>query len=179
MQHEHCEICEYNLFPAMSIGGPSGDYVIESPITSCRWAEFQVVSIANGNYPAQIVVSGNTPPKQMDYTGTNKLSDGVVLRGQVFTVPQGETLTPPIDQWDRITHSQRRVFVRIDNAAGNSTYVTIRFRARLLTVIPSVDSDMVPEGLGHQKNLQRAERIIERNEQNKLPKTIKGDHVYA
>jgi hypothetical protein len=178
MTHEHCEICEYNTFPSLIVGGTSGDYLVQAPVTSCRWAEFQIVSIANGSYPAQVLVSGSSAPKQLDYTGSKTLSNDTALRGQAYTVPNGETLVPAVQQWDRITDSQRRVFIRIDNAASNSTYITIRFRVRLLTVIPD-SRDMVHPTLEHQKNLQRAERIRERVEDNQLPKTIKGDHTYA
>ncbi len=162
-----CEHCEYNQFPAITIGGPAGDYSIDCPVLSNRWAEYQVASIAS-QVAAQFVVSGDSKPAAMVYDGSKTLTGDTSIVGQVYTLSANQPSIVPGDGWERITHSQKRVFVRIDVAGGNSAYITIRFRAKLLTVIPGPAETVHPD-LGHQMNIQRSENI-----KNHLKKTRAG-----
>ncbi len=157
-----CETCEnYNEFPAITIGGPTGDYTLDVPVQSCRWAEYQVASIA-AQVAAQVVVSGDSKPAALAYDGSKTLSNDTSFVGQAYTLSANQPSITPNDGWTRITHSQKRVFVRIDGVgAGNSCYVSIRFRARLHKVIPGPAEATHPD-LGHQMNIQRAERIKDR-----------------
>jgi hypothetical protein len=161
---DHCGL--FNMFPAMVVGGPTGDYFIEVPVESSRWAEYQVVSIANGAQAATVVVSGDDKPIALPYDGSKTLSNDAFIRGQCFSVPASTTIRGDTGQWDRITHSQKRVFIRIDSAVDKSTYVTIRFRSRLLTIIPGPTETTHPD-LGHQMNIQRANRINEHVEKTR------------
>lgn len=148
----------YNYFPAVTIGGTTGDYAIEAPVGSNRWAEYQIVEIANGANAATVVVSGDAPPITPVFDGSKTISGDERISGHVFNLPASVTQQCDTNQWDRITHSQHKCFVRIDNASNKSTYVTIRFRVRLLTIIPGPPKETHPD-LGHQLNIERAENI--------------------
>ncbi len=164
------ECCEnYNYFPAITIGGPTGDYFLDTPVASNRWTEYQIVQIANGAQAAKVFVTGdNDKPPQLLYDGSNTLSNDASVRGLAFQIPASTTIVGDSNQWDRITHSQDRVFVRIDAAADKSTYVTIRFRVRILTIIPGPAESVHPD-LAHQLNIQRSERIKERVSRAGIP----------
>jgi len=153
---EHCSL--YNYFPPVTIGGTSGDYMIQAPVDSNRWAEYQVVEIANGAQAATVCVSGDSKPIAPVFDGSKTVNGDERINGHVFNIPASVTQQCDTQQWDRITHTQHRVFARIDNAANKSTYVTIRFRVRLLTIIPSPAKETHPD-LGHQLNIERANNI--------------------
>lgn len=167
---------DYNQFPAITIGGPAGDYFIDCPVPSARWAEYQVASIA-AQVAAQIVVSGASKPSSLVYDGSKTLSGdtnsgaSAAFVGQAYTVSANQPSITPSDGWERITHSQRRVFVRIDVANGNSCYVTIRFRTKLLTIIPGPTPTTHPD-LGHQMNIQRSKNIKDRLAKAGIPERV-------
>src|SRR5260370_40521023 len=52
---------DYNQFPAITIGGPAGDYTLDCPVLSARWVEYQVVSGA-AQVAAQVFVTGGSKP---------------------------------------------------------------------------------------------------------------------
>lgn len=153
---DHCGL--YNYFPPVTIGGTSGDYSIVAPVGSNRYAEYQVVEIANGAQAATVVVSGDSTPVAPVFDGSKTISGDERINGHVFNLPASVTQQGDTTQWDRITHSQHKCFARIDNAASHSTYVTIRFRVRLLTVIPGPPKETHPD-LGHQLNIERSQNI--------------------
>lgn len=161
---DHCGL--YNYFPAQVIGGPTGDYTIDAPVGSNRWAEYQIVEIANGAQAATVVVSGDDKPSALSYDGSKILNDNTFLRGHAFQVPASNTIRGDTGNWDRITHSQKRVFVRIDSAADKSCFVVIRFRVRMLTIIPGPSETVHPD-LGHQINIQRAKNIQDHIDKNR------------
>ncbi len=151
---------DYNVFPSMTIGGPTGDYFLECPVTSGRWVEYKVVQVVNGSGDiASIVISGDSVPVALAYDGSRLLSNDVSIRGQAYRVPINSTLVGQCHNWDRVTHSQKRVYIRIDGpGAAASAFVTIKFRVKLLTIIPGPTETTHPD-LGHQLNIQRAENI--------------------
>jgi hypothetical protein len=165
-----CHSEGYTELPALTIGGGTGDYFVQCPITSCQWAEYAIDSIVNGDGgTGSIVVSGIKAPAALDYTGlaANKMSDDAVFKGVPFRLPA--TTTQPINSgWERIVNSQKRVFVRIDAAASTSMFLTIRFRIRDLAIVPS------PSAAGHHDamelvNQDRELRIKERLGQMGIP----------
>lgn len=160
-----CSECcdQYNIFPSVVIGGTTGDYEIECPVQSCKWAEYRILHIANATTAdAQVVVSGDTPPIALPYTGTLKtLTDNTFIRGEAYYCIYEQT-TRGAQQWQRITHSQRRVFVRIDNGGVSATYVTLQFRVRVLTNIPGPIEAVPHPDLGQQINIAREKRINDR-----------------
>jgi len=148
----------------MIFGGGAGDYVLECPVRSCKWAEYRVLQIANSSgSAAQVTVSGDNPPVQsLPYTGTLKtLSDDVFLRGEAYNVPLSDTKVGSCI-WQRITHSQRRVFARIDSTGNGATFITVQFRARIITNIPSPIEAAPHADLGQQINIERSKRINDR-----------------
>lgn len=160
-----CENCcdEYNIFPAMIIGGGPGDYEVDVPVQSCKWAEYRVLQIANSSGGgAQVTVSGDSAPPTIPYTGTLKtLTDQVYFRGEAYSILQGDSVQGA-QKWERITHSQRRFFARIDSTGNGATYITVQFRARVLDHIPAPIEAAPHPDLGHQVNITRAKRTNDR-----------------
>jgi hypothetical protein len=141
----------YEEFPPVTIGGPTGNYFITSPIVSCRWAEFCVDLIVNGDGgTGAVVISGSVgggfPPAALDYTGiaTNKFSDDAIFKGWPIRVPATST-TMINSSWERITNSQKRIHVRIDAAASTSLYLTLRFRVKVLERLPGPSHEVHPD----------------------------------
>lgn len=161
---------EYNQFPAITIGGPAGDYIVNSPVKSARWVEYQVVAIA-AQVAAQVVVSGDSKPAALVYDGSKILSDDAFIVGTAYTLSANQPSITPSDGWERITHSQMRAFVRIDVAGGSSCYVTIRFRTKILTIIPGPTPTTHPD-LGHQMNVQRSKNIKDRLAKAGIPEKV-------
>jgi hypothetical protein len=161
----------YTELPALTIGGPTGDYFVQCPITSCKWAEYAIDTLINGDggTGAVVISANNSKPTALDYTGSsnNKFSDDAVYRGSAYRIPA--TTTQPINSaWERIPNSQKRVFVRIDAAASTSLYITLRFRVKDLATIPA------PTQAGHHDaeelvNEEREQRIKERLGQLGIP----------
>lgn len=152
----------YNYFPPITIGGPTGDYFVECPVTSGRWVEFAVVAIANGDVGVgAVVVSGDSKPVALNYTGGNTLSDETYLRGIAYRLGASTTLIGDSDAFYRVTHSQKRVFVRIDAGTSNSMYVTLQFRIKPLDRIPGPSVTVHPDH-AHQMNIAREDKTIER-----------------
>jgi len=161
-----CDECcdQYNIFPSMIFGGGVGDYEIECPVRSCKWAEYRILQISNSSGgSAQVTVSGDSPPVQtLSYTGTLKtLNDDVFLRGEAYNVPLSDTKVGSL-VWQRITHSQRRVFARIDSTGNGATFITVQFRVRVLTNIPGPIEAVPHADLGQQVNIAREKRINDR-----------------
>ena len=67
----------------------------------------------------------------------------------------------PAAEWDRITHSQKYVFARIDTSGSGAVYIGIQFRVRYLKVIPGPAPTVHPEH-EQQYNLARAHTVVER-----------------
>src|SRR5260370_32461635 len=60
---------DYNQFPAITIGGPAGDYTLDCPVLSARWVEYQVVSVA-AQVAAQVFVTVGFQPVALLYDGS-------------------------------------------------------------------------------------------------------------
>ena len=153
----------YTYFPPVTIGGLTGDYFVQCPITSCEWAEFAVDTVTNGDGgTGAIVISSTLPPVALDYTGisTSKLNDQAVYHGWPVRIPATTTQYINSD-YERIMHSQKRVFVRIDAAASTSMYVTLRFRVKRLQIVPGPSPTVHPDHM-HNINQARHEATTER-----------------
>lgn len=160
----------YTEFPAVTIGGASGDYFAVCPVVSCKWAEYAVDSVVNGDgATGAVVISTHIVPKALDYTGlsTSELNNDNQAYQWPVRVPA--TTTQVINStWDRIVNSEKRVYVRIDCGAGNSMYVTLRFRIRDLTVIPGPGVSVHPEHEA-QMNIARHDTTLERLSKMGIP----------
>jgi hypothetical protein len=165
---DHCDChChdDFNYTTPLIVGGLTGDYFVTCPITSCRWAEYSIIAVANiDSSVAKVLISGDSkPPAQLDYTGatTSVLNDDSVATGIAILAPATSTLLVDATAYYRIQHSQKRVFIRIDVGNGKSCYVTLRFRVKPITVIPGPAHTVHPD---HQEqlNIARAEKTKER-----------------
>lgn len=143
---EHAE--DYEYFPAITVGGPAGDYSIATPTSSNRWTEFSIVSITNGDGGAgSVVISGNSKPKAVAIDGSVTLNNDNVIKGIICRVAASATVSPGGDSYERVTNSEKKVFLRIDPAASTSIFVAIRFRNRLLKVIPGPSTTVHPDNM--------------------------------
>lgn len=172
---------DFNYFPAVTVGGPTGDYAAVCPVLSARWAEFSIVTVANGDGgSASVFATGGSKPIQLLYDGTKKLN-GAATDGSGDTSMQGvavriaSTITQPFDSeaWHRITNSEKKVFVRIDAGNNSSCYVSLRFRVKELTVIPGPSVTVHPDH-AHQMNIAREEKTLERLKRMGIPMEIEG-----
>ncbi|HEV2580464.1 MAG TPA: hypothetical protein VGT44_06390 [Ktedonobacteraceae bacterium] len=161
----------YQEFPPVTIGGPTGDYSIVCPVTSGRWAEFAIDSIVNGDGgTGALVISGRNPPKALAYDGSVKIdgtNDSVFLYATPIRIPATTTLHPN-SAFERITSSEKRVYMRIDAAASTSIYVTLRFRLRILERIPAPAATVHPDH-AHNMNKERARATNERLQAMGIP----------
>lgn len=125
----------YNFFPSLTIGGPPGLYKVRCPVPSKELAEYNVVSIANFlTNPATVLVSGTDQPPAIDTTGASTFDDTTFQRCQAYSLAVSSSITPN-EQWDIITSPEGYVFVRI--VGGVCTFVTIKFREKILRAIPA------------------------------------------
>jgi hypothetical protein len=160
----------YTYLDIVSFGGPSGDYAITAPMDSCKWMEYRLVSIANSSLgDTQVLLSTKQPPKQLTYDNTTTLTTDGYIHSRPIYVPKASTINGQGDTWERITHSQHKLFARIDAASSGACYVTIQFRARVLDVIPGPFPAVSLPELGHQMNIERSERIEKRLKQLGMP----------
>lgn len=147
--------------PPVTIGGPSGDYFVECPCQSCRWAEYAIVGVSS-TAAATFVVSGDSIPKALDITGGVTLNNDAAVPGVALsTGSNSPSFAYDPECFYRITHSQKRVFVRIDITSSQDAYITLRFRWKLLTVIPGPAPQVHPDSY-HQLNLARADTTMKR-----------------
>lgn len=164
---------DFNVFPSITIGGPTGDYVITCPVTSCKWAEFGIITVANGDGgPASIFVTGGSKPIQLAYDGTKTLGQSGTGDASIsgVAVRIAATTTQPFDAecWNRIANSEKKVYIRIDAGNNSSCYVSLRFRVKPITVIPGPAVTVHPD---HQQqlNIARAEKTHERLKKMGIP----------
>lgn len=143
----HEELYEY--FPAVTIGGPTGDYFIPTPTSSNRWTEFAIVAVTNGDVGSgSVIISGNSKPVKLLTDGSVTLNNDNVVKGITYRLAASASTSGGGDVYERVTNSERKVFIRIDAAASNSIFVSLRFRNRLITRIPG------PQHTVHPNNMQ-------------------------
>ncbi len=163
---------EFEYTQPLTIGGPSGDYILDCPIRSCKFAEYSVMSISS-NANATIVLSGTSKPNALDYTGATTLNDDAVIAAlAINTTTTAPTYSAP-DTYFRIINSQKRLFARIDVAVGNAVFLTVRFRIMPISIIPGPAPTAHPDE-GHLVNAARAEMTNKRLEQMGIPVEV-GD----
>lgn len=165
-----CEHCgDYTYLDVVTFGGPSGDYEIIAAMQSARWIEYRLVSIANSTFgDTHVVVSTKLPPKAVPFDNTVTLNTDNFLHARVFYLQAGSMESGQDGIWERITNSMHKVFARIDAGGNGATYISVQFRARILTTIPGPFPSTHPD-LGHQMNIERADRIEHRLKQLGIP----------
>ena len=163
MSHE----AEYIYLPVLTVGGPAGDYEVHCPIKSCQWAEFAVDMVTNGDVgTGTAVVSGDAQPLSgtIKYDGTvtinGSANNNAAVHGLLFRIPL--TTTQVINSsYERITNSEKKVFLRLDPASSCSMYVAIRFRIMPLKVIPGPSHEVHPDHMD-EMNRARSDKTKER-----------------
>jgi len=126
----------YDLLPPQCFGGPTGNYAMPVPIPSNKYAEFAIVSISNGDGgAATVTVSGSEPPPTIPFDGSVTLNAQQFARGEVHRVPADGNIFPA-ETWSRLIDS-RNIYARIDAAAATSVFITIKFRVRVITLVPA------------------------------------------
>lgn len=156
----------YIYFPPFTIGGPTGDYEAWCDLPDCRWCEFAIVSITNGTGAASVVISGDDKQIQAVYDGSKIFSKDAIIRGIVAMVPSTWIQPFDADVFHRVSHSQKKVFARID--CGNSCYITIRFRAMPISIVPGPSLAVHPDS-EHQINLAREQKTVDRLKMMGIP----------
>lgn len=159
---------EYNYFPPITIGGPTGNYFVDCPVQSGRWAEYAIVSL-HSDTSCDFVVSGDSAPQDLDFTGATTLSADAYVSGVTCgTATTRESVSFQGDVFYRITHSQKRVFVRVNVASGHAGYITIRFRVKLISIIPSPSPTVHPDAMQNM-NIAREQSIKSRMNKMGIP----------
>lgn len=157
-------IDKYTEFPAITIGGGTGDYFVQCPTTSCQWAEYAIDTVVNGDGgTGAFVVSGDSKPSALDYTGiaANKMTDGAFLRAVPIRIPA--TSTQYVNSsYERILNTEKKVYVRIDAASNTSMFITLRFRIRKIDYVQAHMGPTVHPNQQQQMNEARADVIRER-----------------
>jgi hypothetical protein len=159
-----CEKESYLEFPVRTVGGPSGDYAMIADVVSCDWVEFRVVAFSALNAgPFIATITGTEIETQealvtdgsVTYTvdGTSDKS----FYGTVLCVASKSTIVNATD-WHRVVGPQRRVVMRLDGPANSSGYVSLQFRARILTRIPAPARTVHPSEQ-QQSHYERERRI--------------------
>ena len=158
----------YTYFPPITIGGPTGDYFVDAPVQSARWAEYSVLSVCNGTGGVASIAVSSSKPVKIPFDGSVTASNDVQIQGQVYRVGIDTTI-PIVTEFARMPqNAQKRLFIRIDTAALTSAYVTLRFREKNLTMVPGPSHEVHPD---HEVKLNqaRAEKIRERLNELGIP----------
>ena len=174
----------YNEFPPITVGGVSGQYVVEAPVKSSRWVEYSIVAISSGDaagqYVAQISGKAPVPTAQVKYDGSINYNgaDGTgdsSLQG-VLSVRMTQTQTLfPITRWFRVTSSERRVYITLTVPNSSTMLVGIQFRDRVIERIPGPAKTVHPDH-SHEMNIDRAGAISSNLEKMGIPAYAhKGD----
>lgn len=143
---QHEELYEY--FPAIVIGGPTGDYFIPTPTSSNRWTEFAIVAVTNGDVGAgSVIISGNSKPVKVLTDGSVTLNNDNVVKGIMYRLAASASTSGGGDVYERVTNSERKVFIRIDAAASNSIFVSLRFRNRIIDKVPGPNHTVHPNNM--------------------------------
>ncbi len=143
-----CEEKDYTYFPSVMVGGGPGDYLVRAPVSSSKEFEFAVVAIAQTQSKFMTIqASGVGPPKPLDGTQASTYNDTSFVPAMVFTLQSNTSTAFPNIFYDRITNPDGIVYIRIDGGNPGVAYVTIKFRVKILRVIPApfqtVHPDMV------------------------------------
>lgn len=165
-----CEHCgDYTYLDVVTFGGPTGDYEIVGAMQSARWLEYRLVSIANSTFgDSHIVLSTKKAPIALPFDNTVTINTDNFLHARVFYLKAASMITGEAEIWERLTHSQHKLFARIDASGNGVSYISVQFRARILTTIPGPFPSTHPD-LGHQMNIERGEIIEKRLRQLGIP----------
>ncbi len=149
---------EYEEFPPITLGGPTGDYSVRCPVTSARWVEYKICSVAF-SLAGSIVISGNGKPALgLDYSGGTTYNTDNCIWGEAYA--SGGSGSIPVDGlWRRITDSEKKLFVRIDT--NGALFTSIQFRIRVLDIIPGPATTVHPD-YPEQLHAARADAVRQR-----------------
>lgn len=159
----------YTYLDIVTFGGPSGDYEIVGAMQSARWLEYRLVGISNSTFgDSHVVISTKLPPKAVPFDNTVTLNGDNFMHARVVYLLAASSINGDGEIWERVTNTMHKVYARIDAGGNGATYISIQFRARILSVIPGPFPSIHPD-LGHQMNIERGERIEQRLKQLGMP----------
>ena len=157
MLHED-KSAQYEELPPITLGGPTGNYSVQSIVTSAQWVEYRLLSVAF-SLAGSCVVSGTTNPQLgLDYSGGTTYNTNSVIYGEAYAANLSQSFTPDGD-WRRISNSEKKLFVRIDT--NGAIFVTFQFRIKVLAVIPGPSTTVHPD-YPEQLNNARADAVRQR-----------------
>src|SRR6266704_1935769 len=103
---------DFTDFPAVTVGGPPGDYIIRAPVVSNEYIEFTVVLVAVvGAANGVIQTSGYDRPRTLDTSGASVYSDTTFIRSQVLFCPGNNSVAVGDSFYDRVASQQGTVFI--------------------------------------------------------------------
>lgn len=149
---------DFNIFPTRSVGGPPGAYKMQLPLSSKDYGEFCVVAVSNlGTNASSILITGAelSSLAALDSTGNTTYDDQSYVKGINFVCGGNSTLTPN-ETWERISNAQGYIFIRI--TSGTFVTVSIKFREKIMKVVPGPMRTVHPEDM-EQMNYLRERRI--------------------
>lgn len=158
-----CESQDYQYFPSQMIGGGVGDYLVRVPVSSSKEVEFAVLAITNTQGKTMTIqVSGVGPPKTLDGTQNSSYNDTSFVPSMVFSTQANTASTLPTPVYDRVTNADGIVYVRVDGAGGSCAYVTIKFRVKILRVIPAPFTTVHPDAMAamHKEREMRIQQSV-------------------
>jgi hypothetical protein len=127
-----CPTCHFDWInlPLISIGGVPGDYYLDCPITDHEEVEYRVEYLTsfNGLHIMWVSVNGVQAPVAFPVSSsTLSLIPPGVAYGSFMIVPSNASIFP-MQEWEKVTNAQNRVFVKIEAINNLPCMVGIRFR---------------------------------------------------
>lgn len=168
----------YNEYPPITVGGVPGDYIVECPVKSARWAEYSILAISSSDVTGAhaCAISGRSTISDstfdyddQSYNGADGTGDSSVPGVIPIRIAATQTIFP-ITRWFRITSSEKRVYIHIytANPVDSAMYITVQFRTRVHEIIPGPSKTVHPDH-AHQMNIERADNINEHLKQMGIP----------
>jgi hypothetical protein len=126
-------IAAYELSDPLSIGGPTGIYILQNPFgTPCEYSVVSLSAFASANASALISTQNNLPQLAdgallgVGAATSNQAAQGFV--GVVMMAAPGVT-TPGPDNWYPLANSEN-LSMQLTVSADHSALLTVQFRRR-------------------------------------------------
>jgi len=126
-----CPTCHFDWLeiPSVSIGGGSGDYFVDCPITSHDVVEYRITALSNFDTSviASVSISGLAAPLTPPTSTQTTVNSSNAFQGIIYGVPPvaHATIMPT---YEHLTNDARRVYIRIDTSGTGQVYVSVQFR---------------------------------------------------
>jgi len=153
-----------------TVGGPTGQYILQSPAPNAELVEWAVIAVANGPAVGSVVVSSamETAPIPQPGTGAGGIAfDGTIsyqsdvrgggpIPGVVYHLVASDTKTPPV-QFFHLLGQNISVAVGA-TGTSSSILVTIQFRwlSIPLSVLNAISADPISLDGEHENQINKA-----------------------